>query len=60
MSLLVLRRDPLSWVLKPWQAKHKITSLYARLPADYRLLFPFEGNPETEGMWWELDHYRKR
>jgi hypothetical protein len=27
---------------------------------DYRLLFPFEEDPETEGMWWELDYHKKR
>lgn len=27
---------------------------------EYRLLFPFEDDPETEGMWWELDHHWKR
>lgn len=26
----------------------------------YRLLFPFEEDPETEGMWWEVDHRNKR
>lgn len=27
---------------------------------DYRLLFPFEEDPETEGMWWELDREGER
>ena len=29
-------------------------------PRDYRLLFPFEEDPETEDMWWELDYHKKR
>jgi len=29
-------------------------------PQDYRLLFPFEEDPETEGMWWELDREGER
>jgi hypothetical protein len=29
-------------------------------PQDYRLLFPFEEDPETEGMWWELDREEER
>ncbi|KAK0302489.1 hypothetical protein LTR82_017854 [Friedmanniomyces endolithicus] len=29
-------------------------------PRDYRILFPFEEDPETEGMWWELDYHKKR
>lgn len=29
-------------------------------PRDYRLLFPFEEDPETEGTWWELDCEGKR
>ena len=29
-------------------------------PEDYRILFPFEEDPETDGMWWELDHRKKR
>lgn len=27
---------------------------------DYRLLFPFEEDPETEDMWWELDYLQSR
>jgi hypothetical protein len=29
-------------------------------PQDYRLLFPFEEDPETEGLWWELDRQGER
>ena len=27
---------------------------------DYRLVFPFEEDPETEGMWWAIDYQRTR
>ncbi|WPA98331.1 uncharacterized protein RHO25_002943 [Cercospora beticola] len=29
-------------------------------PRDHQILFPFEEDPETEGMWWELEHRKKR
>ena len=27
---------------------------------DYRLVFPFQEDPETEGMWWAIDYQRTR
>lgn len=27
---------------------------------DYRILFPFEEDADTEGMWWEVDYHKKR
>ncbi|OQN95697.1 hypothetical protein B0A48_18445 [Cryoendolithus antarcticus] len=45
--------------VKPAACKRHFPNL-ARGHLDYRLLFPFEDDPETEGMWWEVDYHKKR